>query len=70
MLNHLMESPSTHWLFGVRNLLRRLANGDEARADDLAQATFIKAYQSIRAFRGGAKFTTWLNRIAQRLESV
>jgi RNA polymerase sigma factor (sigma-70 family) len=54
-----------HHQSGVRNLLRRLTKGDEARADDLAQVTFIKAYRNIRAFRGGAKFSTWLYRIAQ-----
>lgn len=48
----------------VRGLLRRLTNGDEALADDLAQETFIKSYQSLNTFRGGAKFSTWLHRIA------
>jgi RNA polymerase sigma-70 factor (ECF subfamily) len=48
----------------VRGLLRRLANGDEALADDLAQETFIKSYQSLNTFRGGAAFSTWLHRIA------
>ena len=48
----------------VRNFLRRLTNMDVARADDLAQDTFIKAYRSIKRFRGSAKFTTWLFRIA------
>ena len=49
---------------GVRNLMRRLTKGDVARADDLAQDTFIKAYRAIRKFRGGAKFSIWLYRIA------
>src|SRR5689334_14990155 len=48
----------------VRGLLRRLAKGNEALADDLAQETFIKSYQSLKSFRGGAKFSTWLHRIA------
>jgi RNA polymerase sigma factor (sigma-70 family) len=45
-------------------LLRRLTNGNEALADDLAQETFIKSYQALKTFRGGAKFSTWLHRIA------
>lgn len=48
----------------VRGLLRRLTGGDRALADDLAQETFIKVYRSLAAFRGGAKFSTWLHRIA------
>lgn len=48
----------------LRNFLRRLAKEDAARADDLAQETFIKAYRSIASFAGSAKFSTWLYRIA------
>ena len=48
----------------VRNHLRALTKGDRARADDLAQDTFIKAYRSIRQFQGTAKFSSWLYRIA------
>lgn len=46
-------------------MFRRLTKGDDARADDLAQETFLKAYRNIRKFRGGARFSTWLYRIAQ-----
>jgi RNA polymerase sigma-70 factor (ECF subfamily) len=35
-----------------------------ADAEDLAQETFIRAYGQIGAFRGTAKFSTWLYRIA------
>jgi RNA polymerase sigma factor (sigma-70 family) len=48
----------------LRNFLRRLAKEDAARADDLAQDTFIKAYRSIASFAGSAKFSSWLYRIA------
>lgn len=48
----------------VRSLLRRLKDGDAAFADDLAQETFIQAYRKLRQFRGDAKFSTWLYRIA------
>jgi RNA polymerase sigma-70 factor, ECF subfamily len=48
----------------LRNFLRRLARDDVARADDLAQETFIKLYQAIGTYRAQAKFATWLYRIA------
>ena len=48
----------------LRNFLRRLARNDPARADDLAQETFIKAYRGLHTFRGSAKFSSWLYRIA------
>ena len=48
----------------VRGLLRNLTRGDLAAADDLAQETFLRAYKNIRSFRGEAKFSTWLYRIA------
>ena len=38
--------------------------GSPADAEDLAQETFIRAYAQIGAFRGAAKFSTWLYRIA------
>ena len=33
-------------------------------ANDLAQETFIKAYRSLKSFRGGSSFYTWVYRIA------
>jgi RNA polymerase sigma-70 factor (ECF subfamily) len=48
----------------VRGLLRQLTRTDIALADDLAQETFIRAYRNIRSFRGEARFSTWLYRIA------
>ena len=48
----------------VRRFLLNLTAGDEALADDLAQDTFIKAWQRIGQFRGMASFQTWLMRIA------
>jgi RNA polymerase sigma-70 factor (ECF subfamily) len=38
--------------------------GSPADAEDLAQETFIRAYEQIGTFRGTAKFSTWLYRIA------
>jgi DNA-directed RNA polymerase specialized sigma24 family protein len=51
----------------VRGLLRKLSQNNHALADDLAQETFIKVYQSLASFRGSAKFSTWLHRIAYNL---
>src|SRR5512141_2440991 len=48
----------------VRTMLRRLAAGNHALADDLAQETFLLAYRNLRSFRQEAKFSTWLYRIA------
>ncbi|MEJ0007829.1 MAG: sigma-70 family RNA polymerase sigma factor [Steroidobacteraceae bacterium] len=48
----------------IRAQLRRLTQGDHARADDLAQETFLKAWRSLHQFRGEARFSTWLHRIA------
>jgi RNA polymerase sigma-70 factor (ECF subfamily) len=48
----------------VRGLLRRLCHGDAAAADDLAQEAFVRAYRGLGGFRGGARFSTWLHRVA------
>jgi RNA polymerase sigma factor (sigma-70 family) len=48
----------------VRLQLRRLAHGDTALADDLAQETFVQAWLHLNDFRGGARLATWLHRIA------
>jgi RNA polymerase sigma factor (sigma-70 family) len=48
----------------VRAQLRRLLHGDEAAADDLAQEAFLLAWRKLDQFRGEAKFSTWLFRIA------
>jgi RNA polymerase sigma factor (sigma-70 family) len=48
----------------VRGLLRQLTRTDIALADDLAQEAFLRAYKNIQRFRGEAKFSTWLYRIA------
>lgn len=37
---------------------------DSAEAEDVAQDTFVSAFQHLRQFSGRAKFVTWLTRIA------
>jgi len=48
----------------VRRFLRYLTRGNAAWADDLAQETFIRAYQNLSRFRNEASFSTWLLGIA------
>lgn len=48
----------------VRAQLRRLLHGDAAMADDLAQETFLLAWRKLAQFRGEARFSTWIYRIA------
>jgi RNA polymerase sigma-70 factor, ECF subfamily len=38
--------------------------GSAADAEDLAQETFIRAYEQLHSFNNGAKFSTWLYSIA------
>lgn len=38
--------------------------GDKDAAKDLAQDTFISAYQNLSSFKGDSKFESWLYRIA------
>ncbi|KOH45783.1 RNA polymerase sigma factor [Sunxiuqinia dokdonensis] len=42
--------------------LKMLKNTEDA--EELAQDTFVKAFQSIGTYRGSSKFSTWLYRIA------
>jgi len=51
----------------VRTVLRRLCAGDGARADDLAQETFLRAYRKLASWRGEGRLSTWLYGIAYRL---
>lgn len=41
--------------------------GNHEDADDISQEVFIRAYRSIRKFRGKAKISTWLYRITVNL---
>jgi RNA polymerase sigma-70 factor (ECF subfamily) len=44
--------------------LARALTGGSADAEDLAQEVFLRAWRSIRGFRGDSTFRTWLHRVA------
>lgn len=47
----------------VYSLARRLTHSD-ADAEDVLQDTFVRVYRKLSSFRGEAKFSTWLFRVA------
>jgi RNA polymerase sigma-70 factor, ECF subfamily len=47
----------------VHAVVRRLA-GDDALAEDWAQEAWVRAFRALPGFRGEARFSTWLHRIA------
>lgn len=47
----------------VHAVVRRLA-GDDALAEDWAQEAWVRAFRALPGFRGDARFSTWLHRIA------
>lgn len=47
----------------VYAVVRRLA-GDDALAEDWAQEAWVRAFRALPGFRGDARFSTWLHRIA------
>lgn len=47
----------------LRYSLRQLTNWNDALTDDLAQETFLQAFQKLHTFRSEAKFSSWLYRI-------
>ena len=46
----------------IVTLVRVLTGGRDA--DDLAQDVFVRAWRSLRSFRGESTFRTWLHRVA------
>lgn len=48
----------------IYSALHRLAGGDPEVAADLTQETYRKAWAALPTFRGRARFSTWLYRIA------
>jgi RNA polymerase sigma factor (sigma-70 family) len=48
-------------VFGV---IWRICGGQEARAEDLTQEAFVRAWQALPSFRHESAFATWLHRLA------
>lgn len=48
----------------IRLYLKRVTGGQEALADDLAQETFLKAFECLVSYTGKGSFEGWLKRIA------
>lgn len=50
----------------IYNYVARMVH-DPTEAQDVAQETFVRAYQALPEFRGASSFQTWLYRIASHL---
>lgn len=48
----------------IHGAMHRLAGYDHARAEDLTQEAFIRAWQKLAGFRHDSAFGTWLYRLA------
>ena len=48
----------------VMGVVSRLVGHDRARAEDLVQDAFVRAWQALPAYRHESAFSTWLHRLA------
>jgi len=51
----------------VLAFIRHLLGEDRARAEDLAQETFVRAYRKLQTWRGDAELSTWIFGIARNV---
>jgi RNA polymerase sigma-70 factor (ECF subfamily) len=58
-----------HYKILVFNLVDRMIF-DKALVEDLAQEVFIRVYQGLPGFRGEAKLSTWIYRVAYNVCAV
>jgi RNA polymerase sigma-70 factor, ECF subfamily len=55
----IMRRNNRHLFRAARGVLR-----DDAEAEDVVQEAYLRAFQGLAGFRGGASLSTWLTRIA------
>ena len=48
----------------VHGVIARLVGGAGARAEDLTQEAFVRAWQALPGYRFESRFSTWLHRLA------
>jgi len=58
------ESLYRQHLRRVHAVVWRLVGGSDARAEELTQETFVRAWQALARFRFESAFGTWLHRLA------
>jgi len=58
------ESLYRQHLRRVHAVVWRLVGGNDARAEELTQETFVRAWQALARFRFESAFGTWLHRLA------
>lgn len=51
----------------IYGLCLRLVDGDVAKAEQHVQDVFVRAWEKLDGFRGEARFSTWLHRLAVNL---
>jgi RNA polymerase sigma-70 factor (ECF subfamily) len=61
--HHAFEVLVRRWERPIFSLAYRLSGSDE-EARDVCQETFLAAFRHLKSFRGEAKFSSWLYRIA------
>jgi RNA polymerase sigma-70 factor, ECF subfamily len=64
--HHAYEQLVGHYQDRIYNYVVRMVH-EPAEAQDIAQETFVRAYQALPNFRGASSFQTWLYRIASNL---